>query len=304
MNPIQSLTSMRPSRMAFATAVVAVMAVSAVACSGGKADSPSTSSLAAGNIPASLPASFLSGDASPYQGFETYSGVASYVSAQGTMQTGIWVTGVGNVDAAADTAIVYLGVESRAATVTEARDAASTAMTGVLDAIKALGVSEDDIKTTYFNIQPETRWIEKTDSLGRYSEPEIIGYIVSNQVEVKVKDLDKISDVLDTAADEGGNLIRINSISFTVSDPAEYAADMRRAAAEDARAKAQLYADAMGVELGELLFLTETGSTTPLASRGYAEAGYDSAAGAPPTPIQPGDVSLSTTIQAAFAIVP
>jgi hypothetical protein len=177
-------------------------------------------------------------------------------------------------------------------------------MTGVLDAIKALGVSEDDIKTTYFNIQPETRWIEKTDSLGRYSEPEIIGYIVSNQVEVKVRDLDKISDVLDTAADEGGNLIRINSISFTVSDPAEYAADMRRAAAEDAKAKAKLYADAMGVELGELLFLTETGSTTTLASRGYAEAGYDNAAGAPPTPIQPGDVSLSTTIQAAFAIVP
>jgi uncharacterized protein YggE len=287
-----------------AGAVIAVMALSAVACSGGRADGPSTSSLAAGNIPASLPNSFLSGDASPYRGYETYSGVASYLSAQGTMQTGIWVTGAGSADAAADTAIVYLGVEARAETVAEARDAAATAMTSVLDAIKELGVDEADIKTTYFNIQPETRWIEKTDSLGQYGEPQIIGYIVTNQVEVKVRDLDDVSSVLDTAATEGGDLIRINSISFTVSDPAEYAADMRRAAAEDARAKAQLYADAMGVELGDLIFLTETGSSTPLVNRSAAEAGYDSAAGAPPTPIQGGDVSLSTTIQAAFAIVP
>ena len=220
-------------------------------------------------------------------------------------QVGIWVTGFGALDVPSDVAKVYLGVESKEETVSEARQNAAEAMTAVLDAIKDLGVSEDDIVTTSFNIYPQTVWVEVNDSLGRHSEPRITGYTVNNTVEVTVRDIDLLDEVIDQAAERGGDLIRVNSVSFTVGDPAAHGEATRRMAAQDARAKAQLYADAMGVNLGPLVFLTEVGSSAPLAqTRGvsadaaYAEEGFIQ------TPIQSGDVSLSTTIQAAFAIVP
>src|SRR5690606_27829649 len=111
-----------------------------------------------------------------------------------------------------------------------------------------------------FNIYPQTVW----DENGR--EPRITGYIVSNQVSVTVRDIDLLDEVIDTAAEEGGDLIRVNSVSFTVGDPAQHGAETRQLAAADARAKAQLYADAMGVTLGPLVFLTEIGSSAPMGA--------------------------------------
>ncbi len=219
-------------------------------------------------------------------------------------QTGIWVTGYGSKEVASDVAKVYLGVESKEETVSEARQNAAEAMTAVLDAIKALGVSSDDIVTTSFNIYPQQVWIEVNDSIGRHSEPRITGYIVSNTVEVTVRDIDKLDEVIDAAAEQGGDLIRVNSISFTVASPAQYSAETRQLAAADAKAKAQLYADAMGVTLGPLVFLTETSSSAPLATRAASADGAYAEAAFAPTPIESGEVNLSTTIQAAFAIVP
>ena len=177
-------------------------------------------------------------------------------------------------------------------------------MTAVLDAIKNLGVADDDIVTTSFNIYPQTIWVEVTDGDGRHSEPRITGYQVSNNVEVTVRNLDILDDVIDTAAERGGDLIRVNSISFTVSNPAQHGAETRQLAAIDARAKAELYAQAMGVTLGPLVFLTEISSSAPMAQKTYAADAAMAEGGFAPTPIQSGDVSLSTTIQAAFTIIP
>ena len=222
-----------------------------------------------------------------------------------TSQVGIWVTGTGSKDVASDVAKVYIGVESREETVNEARQKAAEAMTAVLDAIREIGVDDDDIVTTSFNIYPQTVWVEVNDSLGRHSEPRITGYVVTNNVEVTVRDLDNLDEVIDTAAERGGDLIRVNSVSFTVANPAQHGAETRQLAAADARAKAQLYADAMGVTLGPLVFLTEMGSSAPLEqSRSFGADAAMAEGGFAPTPIQSGDVSLSTTIQAAFAIVP
>lgn len=221
-----------------------------------------------------------------------------------TGQVGIWVTGTGTKELPSDIAKVFLGVESKEETVKEARQNAAEAMTAVLDAIRALGVDDDDIVTTSFNIYPQTVWIEVTDSTGRHSEPRITGYTVTNNVQVTVRDIDLLDEVIDAAADRGGDLIRVNSISFTVANPEQHGAETRQLAAADARAKAQLYATAMGVNLGPLVYLTELGSSAPLQmARAEMAGAFDEAAFAP-TPIQSGDVSLSTTIQAAFAIVP
>jgi len=218
-------------------------------------------------------------------------------------QAGIWVNGHSMIDVEPDLAILMLGVEARELTVAEARDAAAGAMTALREALTGLGVAEDDIVTTSFSISPQTVWVEVKDSIGTHGEPRITGYIVSNSLRVKIRNLDDVGDIIDSAADAGGNLVRINSISFTVDDASGFGQQLRQLAAADAKAKAELYAAAMGVQLGPLVYLTEAGSSVPVMKAPMAEmamAGFDSRAS---TPISGGDVSLTTDIQAAFSIV-
>ncbi len=249
---------------------------------------------------------------SPYTATASYGAPAAYgvpalyggqASVVGTANSGIWVTGQATLEIPADIAQVSIGVESRETTVAEARQNAAAAMDSVLAAIRAHGVADDDIVTSYFNIQPQTIWIEVTDSIGRHSEPRIIGYIVNNTVQVIVRDIDNLGDVVDTAATAGGDLIRINSIQFTVDDPSVFGEQIREMAAADALAKADLYARVMGVTLGPVVYLTELGNSVPMARAApLAEmAAMDMSFAR--TPISAGDVNLSVSVQVVFAII-
>ncbi len=297
---------------AVALAMVAVMAIGCTAAASEDPGDTENKNPALGtnlgsNVPTGSSVPERSGDMINYAQSSIGSGpVYPGQPGYGVNQSGIWVTGYGSMDLPADVAKVYLGVEAREETVAEAREAAADAMERVLDAIRALGIDDDDIVTTSFNIHPQTVWVEVSDSAGRHSEPRITGYIVSNQVEVTVRDLDDLSPVIDTAAAEAGDLVRINNINFTVDDPSEYGAATRERAAQDAKAKAELYAQAMGVTLGDLVFLTEVGSSAPMKeSFPAAERGAMAEDGAfTQTPIQSGELTVSTTIQAVFAIVP
>ena len=227
----------------------------------------------------------------------------SQASTANTANSGIWVTGQATLEIPADIAQVSIGVESRETTVAEARQNAAEAMDSVLAAISAHGVADDDVVTSYFNIQPQTIWIEVTDSIGRHSEPRIIGYIVNNTVQVTVRDIDNLGDVVDTAATAGGDLIRINSIRFTVDDPSVFGEQIREMAAADAMAKADLYARLMGVTLGPVVYLTELGNSVPMARAApVAEMAAMDVAFAR-TPISAGDVNLSVSVQVVFAIL-
>ena len=228
----------------------------------------------------------------------------SQTSAVNTANSGIWVTGQATLEIPADIAQVSIGVESREVNVADARQKAAEAMDNVLAAITELGIDGDDVVTSYFNIQPQTIWVEVSDSLGRHSEPRITGYIVNNTVQVTVRDIDVLGTVIDTAAATGGDLIRINSIQFTVGDSPVYGEQIRQLAAADALAKADLYARVMGVTLGPLVYLTELGSSVPMAKA--SPVAMEVAAqdiGFTRTPISAGDVNLSVTVQVVFAIV-
>jgi uncharacterized protein YggE len=229
-------------------------------------------------------------------------GVPAFASQGGSTNSGIWVTGQATLEIPADVAQISIGVESREITVSEARQNAAEAMDSVLEAIKANGVSEDDIVTTNFNIYPQTVWVEVSDSLGRHSEPRITGYTVTNTVQVTVRDIDNLSPVVDTAATAGGDLIRINSIQFTVDDSSVYGQQIRQIAAADALAKADVYARAMGVTLGQLVYLTEIGSSVPMATSAPVMEMAAMDGGFKSSPISAGDVNLSVTVQAVFAI--
>ena len=195
-------------------------------------------------------------------------------------------------------------MESREATVSEAREAAAVALQAVVDAVIAAGVAVDDIKTTSFQISPQVIYREVHDVNGSYRQPEIIGYFVSNQLSVTIRDLDEVGNVVDSAAENAGDLVRINNIQFAVDDTSQYAVQLRQLAAVDARAKAEIYADAMGVQLGSLIFLTETGSSAPhVAFAGDFVVAAESFARAAPTPFFGGDQALTARIQAVFEII-
>ena len=298
---------------------LAIFSLAAIACSTDPVQSSSTNEESpnigapAGVVDGAGPSSVSDGrivasgyDAPAIEPVSSYGAPTLYgsqTSAVNTANSGIWVTGQATLEIPADIAQVSFGVESREVNVADARQKAAEAMDNVLAAITELGIDGDDVVTSYFNIQPQTIWVEVSDSLGRHSEPRITGYIVNNTVQVTVRNIDVLGTVIDTAAATGGDLIRINSIQFTVGDSSVYGEQIRQLAAADALAKADLYARVMGVTLGPLVYLTELGSSVPMAKA--SPVAMEVAAmdiGFARTPISAGDVNLSVTVQVVFAI--
>jgi len=210
--------------------------------------------------------------------------------------TGIWVTGQGEVMAVPDIASLRLGVEARADTVAEAQAEASEAMNKVMQALKDNGVAEEDIQTQQFSIYPMTSWNERKD------EEEIIGYRVTNMVVAKLREVDKAGEIIEAVSEAGGDLTRMQSISFTVDDPTPYYEEARSKAMENAKDKAAQLADLAGVELGKPTYISEGPVYWPEVTRGFEEAGA-APIQAPETPISPGELKITVSVQVVYAIV-
>jgi len=209
-------------------------------------------------------------------------------------QTGISVSGNGRISVAPDIALLTLGVEATAPTVAAARAGAAAAMKAVRTSLDANAIRSDDIKTLAFNIRPQYHY-------RRDERPEITGYTVSNRIAVKVRELDAVSEVLDDAAEAGGDAVRIDGIAFTVDEPKRYEDDAREAAVKDARKRAEQLAALAGVRLGKALSISESGTSIPFAERG-AERMMLQAADAPPTPISPGETEIALSVFVVYAI--
>lgn len=219
----------------------------------------------------------------------------------GADQTGLWVTGTGTVAAEPDLARLTLGIESRAKTVEEARTNAANAMAAVVSTVKAHNIQDKDIQTQVFSITPEYTYREVQDEFGRHGEQVLVGYIVTNQVAVKVRDLDAVGPVVDDVAQAGGDLTRISGISFTVEDPKPLQEQARAKAVQDAVAKAEQMAREAGVTLGKAFYLNDS-TAVPVVRDFGVKAFAEGIAAAPPTPISGGELEISVTIQAAFSI--
>lgn len=220
--------------------------------------------------------------------------------------TGINANGVGVVSAKPDIAVMSLGVETFAATVSAARDEAANAMAGMRASLRATGVSDENLETQFFNIQPEYTFEQVTSTLKNgeritKSERKLVGYRVTNTLSVTIRDLDNIGSIVDGAVDEGGDATRLNNISFTLDDGSAAEEQARIAALEDAVAKAELYALMTGVTRGKLVSVVETSGTRfPQVAR--AESFARDLAAAVPTALIAGDLEVRVTVQTVFGI--
>jgi hypothetical protein len=211
-------------------------------------------------------------------------------------QQGIWVNGEGKVTAVPDVAILSLGIESQEATVALAQANAAEAMDNVMKALKDGGVKESDIQTQSFNVQKVTRWDnDKQQEI-------VIGYLVSNMVTAKIRDVAKAGAVIDAVIAAGGDLTRINSIGFTVDDPKPSYEQAREIAVADAAAKAKKLADTAGVKLGKATYISES-SYVPGPIYRADMISKAEAAPAVETPVSPGEMEITTNVQLAYAIV-
>ncbi len=214
-----------------------------------------------------------------------------------TQQEGIWVTGTGKVSIVPDIATLRLGIQSQEATVVEAQSKATEAMNRVMDALTDNGVAKKDIQTQRFSIHRVTKW-------DRIKEEEIVtGYQVTNIVTTKIRDLDKVSIIIDAVAEAGGDLTRIDSIAFSVDDPSAYHEEAREKAMAEAKAKAKQLAKLAGVTVGKPTYISESIQAPPpiYPQRVYMEASIPAPAPAPP--ISPGEMEISLTVQVAYAIL-
>ncbi len=213
-------------------------------------------------------------------------------------QKGIYVSGTGKVTVTPDLAILSLGVSSQAVTVAEAQAQAQEAMDKIMNALKAAGVAEKDIQTQHFSIQQMTHWEDKTN------KPVVDGYMVTNTVTVKIRQLGKSGSIIDAVAVAGGDLTRINGISFTVENPESYYVDARNKAMADAKAKAEQLANLGGVTLGKPVNISESSGYYPMPITIPAPA-YRGAEGvAMDTSISPGETDITLTVQVNYSIEP
>jgi len=211
-----------------------------------------------------------------------------------SQQEGIWVTGTGEVSAVPDTVSLRLGIEATEVSVTQAQTQAAEAMNEVMAALTSNGVAEKDIQTQYFSIRQVTRWDREKE------EDIVIGYRVTNRVTAHIRDIDKVGSIIDAVAEVGGDLTRIDSISFSIDDPSAYYEKAREEAIADATAKAEHLASLAGVKLGKPTYISES----TYVPRVYPQVEVEMEVMPPSaTPISPGEVEIILTVQVGYAIL-
>jgi uncharacterized protein len=221
-------------------------------------------------------------------------GAAQTIPVQPQASSGISVLGAGIVIAQPDIARITLGIDVFDPSLARAQAMASTSMDAVVNKLKADGILETDIRTVGFNINPQY------DQQGQ-NQPVLRGYQVQNLVEVKSTNVGGLGALLDDAVGSGAT--RVNGIRFEASDMASLKNQARDQAMQDARAQADQLARDAGVTLGRPMSIevSDTGGATPV--RAFA-AGQAAPAAAPPvsTPIQPGELQVTTTVHVVWAI--
>jgi uncharacterized protein YggE len=200
------------------------------------------------------------------------------------------VSGQSKVSVSPDFATITLGVVTEDKDAKAAQKANAVAMDKVIASIKALGISEDDIRTVNYSISPKYDYNKETGSSN------IVGYTVSNNVNVTVKDIDKTGSVIDAAADSGVNTS--SSISFGVSDYEDYYNTALKNAVTAAKKKANTIADALGIKLKDPVTVNENGGYNALTNYAVYDMRAEGLNAA--TPIQAGSIEISANVSIVY----
>jgi uncharacterized protein YggE len=201
------------------------------------------------------------------------------------------VSVTGEVSRVPDVAIISAGVVTRSASATAAISENATRMERVREALKRAGIADRDIQTSNISLNPEYRYQEN-------QPPQLTGYTASNTVNVRFRDIRNTGRILDALVAQGAN--QINGPNLTIDKPEAALDEARTKAIAAGRARAELYARALGMRVVRLLSVSESGGfTNPLpmvmmrAERGGVAAD---------SKIDPGEQQVQVTVAMSFEL--
>ncbi len=198
----------------------------------------------------------------------------------------ITVTGEATLSLAPDIAIVRAGVVSQGKTAREAMASNAKTMTAILAALKESGIAEAGIQTSRVSL-------DAIRNQNRETPHQVTGFQATNRVSVQVRDVGKAGDILDRLVAAGANTI--SGVDFIVSGATKALDKVRADAVEDARRKAEIYAQAAGVGLGRAIMISEQGAPVrPLARMAAPAAGV---------PIAPGEEQIGLSVTVTYEIM-
>jgi uncharacterized protein len=223
-------------------------------------------------------------------------GAVSAQAAAGVVQTiggtRLDINATGEATRVPDVAVISAGVITRAATARAALQQNAARMERVRAALKQAGIADRDIQTSNISLNPEYRYVEN-------QPPRLTGYSASNQLNVRFRDIAKSGDILDALVAEGAN--SINGPTLTIDKPEEALDEARAKALGVGRARAEVYARALGMRVVRLVSVSESGGNYPvpppmpvmMEARGQAVAG---------TKIDPGEQKLAISLGMVFEL--
>jgi len=218
-----------------------------------------------------------------------------YIGKTAEMQNIISISGEGKVTAVANIGKVQIGLTTDGATVAKAQEENTAKMNEIIKGVKAQGVADKDVKTAYYYINPKYDWSKNTTGV-------IVGYTVSQAIDVKIRNTEKVSEILKVAAEKGSN--NIGSLSFEIDEPEKLQAEARIKAIENAKEKADALANQLGVKLGRIISFSEnTGSSYPPSYYDYGMGGTGAAAEKAAPSIQTGENEINMTVSISYEIL-
>jgi uncharacterized protein YggE len=194
----------------------------------------------------------------------------------------ITVSGTGSVTVTPSQALFTFGVSTKAKTAVQALSTDSTAMGKLIDALKAAGIPAGSLQTSSVSLSPFT----SDDGQS------ILGYSASNSVTATIANIGRAGEIVDAAVAAGAN--QVDGPSLTVSDQTSFYDAALKAAVADARAKAQVLAEASGLHVGTVTSVQESVDGSPIT--------YDTARAALPAtpPIEPGKQQIQASVTVVF----
>lgn len=194
---------------------------------------------------------------------------------------------------APDQAVIAIGYTVTKATAADAQSAMNTVMNKVIADLKASGITDSDIKTTYFDVSPAYNWSSGTS--------EIYGYTATHTIEVKTTEFSKAGAIIDTASKAGAN--QINSVSFQLKPETEKVIkqELYNMAAEDARTKADSIATGLGTAVKSVKSVSISNYNYPPIMYAY-DSVSKAEAGVAQTSVSPGELTVSVSVYVEFLI--
>jgi len=210
-------------------------------------------------------------------------------------EASVTASGAGSAEAAPDIALLHFGVTARRPTVAEGRDEVARGVARLITLARDTGLEDDDISTAALSVRPDQEFDPKTRT------SKLVGYVVSRQVTLKLKDIGRLGEITEQAL--GLGVTEASPATFDSSRRDELEAEALAEAARDARRRAEVMAQALGVRLGPPLQIQTGGVAGPpgpmLMRSSMAEA--DGMSGA--ETYQPGLISVSASVTASFTLI-